>query len=136
MNIQSKTRINSSKEKVWKLITNIENSNNFIRGIEKVEILEQKENELIGLKWKETRTMFGQTATEIMWITDARENESYSTRAESHGECMVKVFILFMNHVSVKIPKTIYSFHQALFLKNSVQYLGKILCPLGFIFSP
>ena len=30
------------------------------------------------------RTMFGRTATEVMWITDAVENEYYQTRAENH----------------------------------------------------
>jgi hypothetical protein len=29
--------------------------------------------------------MFGKTATEVMWITDAVNNEFYKTRAESHG---------------------------------------------------
>lgn len=29
--------------------------------------------------------MFGQTATEVMWITDAKVNEFYQTRAENHG---------------------------------------------------
>jgi hypothetical protein len=29
--------------------------------------------------------MFGKTATEVMWITDVVENESYDVRAESHG---------------------------------------------------
>jgi len=29
--------------------------------------------------------MFGKEATEVMWITDAAENDYYCTRAESHG---------------------------------------------------
>ncbi len=29
--------------------------------------------------------MFGKTATEVMWITEAEENSYYQTRAESHG---------------------------------------------------
>jgi hypothetical protein len=33
--------------------------------------------------------MFGRTATEVMWITDAVENQSYKTRAESHGAIYV-----------------------------------------------
>lgn len=38
--------------------------------------------------------MFGRTATEIMWITDSKENESYSTRAESHGAIYITKFVL------------------------------------------
>ena len=85
MKISVQAEINSSKEKVWQTITNFENSVNIIKGIEKIEILEKPENGIIGLKWKETRTMFGKTAVETMWITDAKENEYYETRAESHG---------------------------------------------------
>jgi len=77
--------INGAREKVWPVITNIENAHKTISGIEKIEVLEKPAEGLVGLKWRETRTLFGKTATEVMWITDARENESYSTRAESHG---------------------------------------------------
>ena len=46
---------------------------------------DKPESGLVGLKWRETRTMFGKSATEVMWITDVVENESYDVRAESHG---------------------------------------------------
>ncbi|MCK5672525.1 MAG: SRPBCC family protein [Spirochaetales bacterium] len=85
MNIQVQVNIDATKENVWKIITDIEGSVNNIKGIEKIEIMEKNDNNFIGLKWKETRTMFGQTATEVMWITDSKENEYYTTRAESHG---------------------------------------------------
>lgn len=85
MNIQVKISIDAAKENVWKVITDIEGSVNNIKGIEKIEILEKDGDNFKGLKWRETRTMFGQTATEVMWITDAVENEYYMTRAESHG---------------------------------------------------
>ena len=54
-------------------------------GIENVEILEHPKDSLVGLKWIETRTMFGKTATETMWVTEAEENHYYQTRAENHG---------------------------------------------------
>jgi carbon monoxide dehydrogenase subunit G len=89
MNIDIEVTINSSKEKVWNVITDIENSVNVISGIEKIDILEKPDQELSGLKWKETRTIFGKTATEVMWITDVKDNESYMTRAESHGQIYI-----------------------------------------------
>ena len=82
MAIKSEVFITAPVEKVWKVITDIKNSAEFISGIEKVEVLEDPGNSLIGFKWEETRTMFGQTATEIMWITDLKENQYYRTRAE------------------------------------------------------
>ena len=85
MTISVQIQIDVSKEKIWQVIADIENSTNVISGIEKIEILEKPSDGLVGLKWKETRTMFGKTASEIMWITDAEEPSYYRTRAESHG---------------------------------------------------
>jgi hypothetical protein len=97
MNIQVQITINDTKENVWKIITDIEGSVNNIKGIEKIEILEKDGDKFLGLKWRETRTMFGQTATEVMWITDAVEYESYKTRAESHGAIYITEFLLTRN---------------------------------------
>ncbi len=66
------------------MITDIEHSEQTISAIDKIEVLEKPES-LNGFKWKETRTMFGKEATEIMWITESEKNHYYKTRAESHG---------------------------------------------------
>jgi hypothetical protein len=85
--MQCSTSIEISKPKadVWRAVTDISNAAGMISGILTVEVLENPEMGLVGFKWKETRKMFGKEATEIMWITDAVENEYYCTRAESHG---------------------------------------------------
>ena len=85
MNVESRVAINGSAAEIWHVITAIENARETISGIDRVEILERPASGLVGLKWEETRTMFGKAATEIMWITEAVENEFYNTRAESHG---------------------------------------------------
>jgi len=85
MLIKEDISINAPVVKVWERITDIENSPQFISGINKVEILDKPSNGLKGLKWEETRTMFGKTATEIMWITDYAENKFYKTMAEGPG---------------------------------------------------
>lgn len=77
--------INGSKAAIWAAITNIENAAETISGIEKIEILEKPVNGLVGLKWRETRMLFGKPATADKWITDAAEYEFYKTRAESDG---------------------------------------------------
>lgn len=94
MNFKVEKLINASPEAVWKVITDIDNAPNNISGIETVEILERQDSAFVGLKWRETRIMFGKEATEVMWITDARENTSYSTRAESHGSTYITHFEL------------------------------------------
>ncbi len=85
MHIQEEITIQAPRNKVWQLISDIESSAGFITGIEKVEILEKPKNSLVGLKWEETRILFGKTATEVMWITDVDEGISYKTRAERPG---------------------------------------------------
>ena len=85
MKMKAEILIDGTKEQIWQTITDIEGSVNRISAIEKIEILDKPASGMLGLKWQETRTMFGKSATEIMWITDVVENEYYQTRAESHG---------------------------------------------------
>lgn len=85
MRASSQVDIKASPKTVWSIVTDIENSPNTIKAIEKIEVLEKPRRKLVGLKWRETRKMFGKTATEVMWITDAAETSHYDTRAESHG---------------------------------------------------
>ena len=89
MKVSVQVAIKGSKEAVWRVITDIGNAAENISGIERVEILEQPQEGLIGLKWRETRTLFGKTATEVMWITGAEAVSYYETRAESHGAVYV-----------------------------------------------
>jgi hypothetical protein len=66
-------------------MTDFENASETISGIQKIEILEKPAKGLVGLRWRETRMLFGKPATAEKWITDAAESEFYKTRAESDG---------------------------------------------------
>ena len=85
MIVEAQVTINGSKAAIWAAITNIENASEIISGIENIEVLEKPANGLVGLKWRETRMLFGKPATAEKWITDAAENEFYKTRAEDRG---------------------------------------------------
>jgi carbon monoxide dehydrogenase subunit G len=85
MECSTSIEISKPRADVWEAITDIQNAAGMISGIMSLEVLENPETGLVGFKWKETRKMFGKEATEIMWVTDAEENEYYRTRAESHG---------------------------------------------------
>ena len=85
MIVEAQVTINGSKAATWAAITNIANAAEIISGIEHIEVLEKPANGLVGLKWRETRKLFGKSATAEKWITDAAENEFYKTRAESDG---------------------------------------------------
>jgi hypothetical protein len=85
MIVEAQVTINGSRAAIWAAITNIENASEIISGIENIEVVEKPANGLVGLKWRETRILFGKPATVEKWITDAAENEFYKTKAEDGG---------------------------------------------------
>jgi hypothetical protein len=85
MVVEAQVTIDGSRAAIWAAITDIENAAAFISGIERIEVVEKPSNGLVGLKWRETRTLFGKPATVEKWITEAVENEFYKTRAEDGG---------------------------------------------------
>ena len=85
MIVAAQVTIHGSKAAIWAAITDIENAAETISGIEKVEVVEKPADGLVGLRWRETRMLFGKPAAAEKWITDAAENEFYKTKAESDG---------------------------------------------------
>src|SRR5882724_2383769 len=85
MLVEAQVTINGSKAAIWAAITNIANASQTISGIQSIEVLDQPANGLVGLRWRETRMLFGKPATAEKWITDAAENAFYKTRAEDRG---------------------------------------------------
>lgn len=82
MIVNAQVIINGSRAATWAAITNIEHASDFIKGIDKIEVIEKPASGFIGLRWRETRMLFGNPATVEKWITDAAENEFYQARAE------------------------------------------------------
>src|SRR5438093_6302223 len=85
MLVEAQVTINASKSAIWAAITDIENAAETISGIEHIEVLEKPASGLVGLRWRETRLLFGKPATVEKWITDAAENAFYTTRAADGG---------------------------------------------------
>lgn len=85
MLVQAQISINAPRAAVWRVIADVENAAAVVRGIDKIEILEKPADGVVGLKWRETRMLFGKPASVDKWITAAVENEYYSTRAEDQG---------------------------------------------------
>lgn len=77
--------INAPRERVWKIITDIDGWTETISGIVAIDVINRPASGIIDLKWRETRVLFGKEAVETMWITAAEENDWYETRAENHG---------------------------------------------------
>src|SRR5262245_30304156 len=85
MFVEEQVTINGSKAAVWAVITDIDKAADIMSGVEKIEILEEPADGLVGLKWRETRLLFGKPASAEKWITEVVENEFYKTRAEDLG---------------------------------------------------
>lgn len=85
MRVQVEAMVHAPRDEVWRLVSDIENAAGVITGIEDVEVVERPAFGMRGLKWRETRTIFGKTAVETMWVTDAEEGSFYTTEARSHG---------------------------------------------------
>lgn len=94
MIVEVQITINGSRAAVWTVITDMENASKTIGGIESIEILEKPVDGLVGLRWRETRMLFGKPATAEKWITDAVENEFYRTRAEDQGFVYLSTFAI------------------------------------------
>ncbi len=94
MQLSVETIVNAPQEKVWATVTDIEHCANVISAIVDLKILAKPDDGIIGLKWTETRLMFGKSASETMWITDAVAPSYYCTRAESHGSVYLTKIML------------------------------------------
>lgn len=78
-------------EKVWALATDIERWPELIGGIEGVELLTDASFGE-GIRWRETRRMFGRAATEEMWVAEIDPGRSYTVETENHGVRYVSTF--------------------------------------------
>lgn len=85
MTITVTEEINAPREQVWRLITDIDSWMDTISGIDAIKVLNRPESGVVGLKWRETRVLFGKEAVETMWISAAEPNRWYETTAENHG---------------------------------------------------
>lgn len=85
MVVDAHVTVHGSRAATWAAMTDVENAASMLRGVEKIEIVERPAQGLVGLRWRETRMLFGKPATAEKWITEAVEQEYYKTRAESDG---------------------------------------------------
>ena len=77
--------VNAPANVVWGILTDVEGSVDKISAIEKVEVLSDDTTFGVGYAWRETRTMFGRTATEEMEVVEVTAGESYAVIADPDG---------------------------------------------------
>jgi len=128
MMVEVQVTINGSRAAIWAAITDIEHAANAISGIDNIEVLERPATGLVGLKWRETRMLFGKPATADKWITDAAENEFYKTRAEDGGF----VFLSTMRISESSSGMTLTSAHDS----RPQTFVARLMSiPMGLLFK-
>jgi hypothetical protein len=128
MIVEAQVTIHGSKAAVWTAMTDIEHASETMSGIENIEVVEKPANGLVGLRWRETRILFGKPATVEKWITDSSENEFYKTRAESDGYVFLSTMSLSEGNGGVTLTSSHDSQPQSL--------VGKVLSnPMMFLFK-
>lgn len=85
MKITENITINAPIKNVFKAFTDLSIAEKNISGIEKIEILHGSKQLTENTRWKETRKILGQEASEEMWVTKIDDEASYEVEAESHG---------------------------------------------------
>ncbi|NLU75618.1 SRPBCC family protein [Streptomyces sp. HNM0575] len=86
-------RIAAPPVRVWETMTDIEGSPNVISGVERVELLSDAPFG-VGTRWRETRLMFGEEATEEMWVSACEAPTRYVVEADSRGVHYTSEFTL------------------------------------------
>jgi len=128
MIFEAQVTIDATRAEVWSAMTDIENASKIIRGIQSVEILERPAAGLVGLKWRETRILFGKPAAVDKWIIEAAENEFYETRAESDGSVFLSTMTISESGGAVTLRST----HVA----EPQSSIARVLSiPMGFLFK-
>jgi len=123
MLVKAQVAINATRVATWSAISDIETSQNAVSGIEKVEVVEKPATGLVGLRWRETRMLFGKPATVEKWITDSVENEFYKTRAEDSGFVFITTRSIAERSGGVTLSESHESKPQSFFRKLQVPLL-------------
>lgn len=77
--------VSAPADRVWTIVTDLEGSPAVIGGIEGIERLDDGTGFGVGTRWRETRTIFGKEATEVMEIAEVEPGRSYVAVANSRG---------------------------------------------------
>jgi carbon monoxide dehydrogenase subunit G len=84
MKIEVETEIAAPAAVVYATVSDLARWQDFMRGIERLELLTEGPVG-VGTKFRETRTMFGRSATEEMTVARLEPPRRFDLTAESHG---------------------------------------------------
>lgn len=128
MTFEAQVTIKGSRAAIWAAIADIANAAHIVKGIDRIEVVDKPARGLVGLRWRETRMLFGKPATVEKVITDAAENEFFDTRSESDGYVFTSSTRISEAGDSMTLSSRHVSTPQGL--------VGKVLMtPMGFLFK-
>nr|WP_297429295.1 SRPBCC family protein [uncultured Actinotalea sp.] len=89
--IEITRHVDAPAQRVWDLATDLERAPTTLSGVTRVEVLTGGPF-AVGTRWRETRTMFGREASEVLEVTSVEEHRSYTVEAASGGARYVSTF--------------------------------------------
>ncbi len=122
MKLRIEETIATPVKQVFETLSNIN-----ISGIQKIEILSDT-TEGEGLRWRETREMFGKEATEDMEITHYNPPLGYHVEASSHG--MRYVTVMTFSEDGAEKTKVTQEYHA-----TPLTLVAKLMSPLMVAFN-
>ncbi len=85
MKMHTSVTIDAEPARVFDVFCDLDAAPSNIDSMAKLEVLEGPSQLNMGTRWRESRKMFGQEATEEMRVTGYEKDVSYTVEAESHG---------------------------------------------------
>ncbi|WP_084039528.1 SRPBCC family protein [Demequina sp. NBRC 110053] len=89
--VHVKREILAEPAAVWRIITDLDRASTVMTNIVKVERLEGSGYE-VGVRWRETRRIFGKEETEEMWVAAVDEPRTTTVAARSGSTSYTTVF--------------------------------------------
>ncbi len=88
------TIIDAPASVVWSVLTDLEAAQSLLQGVTAIERLSDDTGYQVGTRWRETRIMFGQEASEEMTVTEVVPERRAVLHAASHGAVYTSGFEL------------------------------------------
>jgi carbon monoxide dehydrogenase subunit G len=90
---------------VWAVLTDVERFSKVLTSVDLVERVSGTGFE-VGTRWRETRRMFGKSATEEMWVAEVEAPSRIVVHAESKGTRYETVFDLTPSSLGTRLSVT------------------------------
>lgn len=127
MQLECSINIKAPVEKVFHVFSDIPSIEKNLRGVTNIKLLTEGDVG-VGTRWKETRIIFGQEATEEMWITSFNPAHDYTVEAESHNTHYTTTYTFEQNENQETVTTMT-------FISSPLSFTAKTLSIMGFLFK-